>query len=86
MSSDKLSSIQEPIFNLDLDIQRDNESKITSVELDKQDLMKMITTLEAANKVRASILQDCVSPLRNEFLSTNVAEIQLLTNHLCKHC
>ncbi|XP_064638067.1 COMM domain-containing protein 8-like [Lineus longissimus] len=50
MSSDKLSSIQEPILNLDLDIQRDSDTKITSVELDKQDLVKMISTLEAANK------------------------------------
>lgn len=51
LSSDKISSIQEPILSLDLDVQ-DNQSKQThSIELDQQELKKLITSLEGANKV-----------------------------------
>lgn len=56
MSSDKLSSVHEPLMCLDLDIERQNSSHKVSVEMNKEDLQKMINSLEAANKVSATFL------------------------------
>ena len=51
MSSDKLSSVQEPLVNLDLGLSRDKDSQNVSLELSKDDLEKLIASLEQANKV-----------------------------------
>ncbi|XP_033742296.1 COMM domain-containing protein 8-like isoform X1 [Pecten maximus] len=51
MSSDKISSVQEPVVSLDLDIGLGQDSKIHSIELDKDELGKLISSLEGANKV-----------------------------------
>ena len=51
MSSDKLSSIHEPLMCLDLDIGDQQSGSKVSVEMNKTDLHKLITSLEAANKV-----------------------------------
>ncbi|KAI0218673.1 COMM domain-containing protein 8 [Lamellibrachia satsuma] len=52
VSSDKLASVQEPLLSVDLDIDAagEDETKFASVEMNKADLQKMITSLEAANK------------------------------------
>ena len=51
MSSDKLSSVQEPVLSLDMDVQTNTDRQAVSVELGREDLKKLITSLEAANKV-----------------------------------
>ena len=51
MSSDKLSTIQEPLVSLDLDMNTVKGKKMVSVEMNKEDLKKMITSLEAASRV-----------------------------------
>ena len=51
MSSDKLSSVQESVLSLDMDVQTNTDRHTVSVELGREDLKKLITSLEAANKV-----------------------------------
>ena len=51
MSSDKLGSIQEPILSLDLDIVEGAQKRRENMELSREELEKLITSLEAANKV-----------------------------------
>ena len=51
MSSDKLGSIQQPILSLDLDIAEGMQKKRENIELSREELEKLITSLEAANKV-----------------------------------
>ena len=56
MSSDKLGSIQQPILSLDLDITEGTQKKRENMELSREELEKLITSLEAANKVRESLV------------------------------
>ena len=51
MSSDKLSSLQEPVLSLDMDVQSNTDKHSVSVELGREDLKKLIASLDAANKV-----------------------------------
>uniref|UniRef100_A0A8C5MNB6 COMM domain containing 8 n=1 Tax=Leptobrachium leishanense TaxID=445787 RepID=A0A8C5MNB6_9ANUR len=51
LSSDKLSTLQMPLVNLDLDIAEDGVVKPVSIELNKEELQNLINSLEAANKV-----------------------------------
>lgn len=50
MASDKLSSIQEPLLNLDLDVQNEVSTEIHSLELTREDLKNLISSLEGANR------------------------------------
>lgn len=56
MASDKLSSIQEPLLNLDLDVQNEVSTEIHSLELTREDLKNLISNLEGANRVRHVIV------------------------------
>lgn len=56
MASDKLSSIQEPLLNLDLDVQNEVSTEIHSLELTREDLKNLISSLEGANRVRHVIV------------------------------
>lgn len=51
MSSDKISSVQEPVLALDMEVQTTDGRKTVSVELNKQQLNNLISSLEGANKV-----------------------------------
>jgi hypothetical protein len=51
MSSDKISSVQEPVLALDMEVQTTDGRKTVSVELNKEQLSNMINSLEGANKV-----------------------------------
>ena len=51
MSSDKLGSIQQPVVSVDLDLCEGGETRRENVELSKDELEQLITSLEAANKV-----------------------------------
>jgi hypothetical protein len=51
MSSDKLSSIQQPVVSMDFDLCEGAETRRENVELSKDELEKLISSLEAANKV-----------------------------------
>ncbi|XP_060592235.1 COMM domain-containing protein 8-like [Ruditapes philippinarum] len=50
MSSDKISSVQEPVLALDMEVQTTDGRKTVSVELNKEQLSNMINSLEGANK------------------------------------
>jgi hypothetical protein len=51
MATDKLANMREPVLSLDLDIKEKTGMKQVSVELSKDELKELITSLEAANKV-----------------------------------
>ncbi|PVD34892.1 hypothetical protein C0Q70_06173 [Pomacea canaliculata] len=52
MSSDKLSSVNEPLLNVDLNLQDGTGSfEQVAVELDQADLKKFLASLEACSKV-----------------------------------
>jgi len=51
MSSDKLASIKEPVVALDFDVVESGKDRTVSVELKKEELDSLISSLEAANKV-----------------------------------
>ncbi|KAI5108207.1 COMM domain-containing protein 8 [Silurus meridionalis] len=50
LSSDKLSSLNTPLLNLSLDLTEDGIQKAVNIEMNKEELNTLITTLEAANK------------------------------------
>ena len=50
LSSDKLGSVQQPLLSLDLEIREDGGRTRESVELSKEELGKLIASLEAANR------------------------------------
>ncbi len=52
MSSDKLGFIQQPVLSLDFDLRENGGRRTESVELSREELEQLITSLEAANKVR----------------------------------
>ncbi|XP_074678547.1 COMM domain-containing protein 8 isoform X1 [Strix aluco] len=54
LSSDKISMLQMPLLNLDLDVREDGEIKPISIEMNKEELQNLINALEAANKVAFS--------------------------------
>ncbi|XP_060634466.2 COMM domain-containing protein 8 [Anolis sagrei] len=51
LSSDKLSMLQMPLLNLDLDMRENDDIKLCSLEMNKEELQNLINALEAANKV-----------------------------------
>ncbi|KAM4808947.1 COMM domain-containing protein 8 [Rhinophrynus dorsalis] len=51
LSSDKLSTLQMPLVNLDLDISENGSVTPVSIEMNKEELQNLINSLEAANKV-----------------------------------
>ncbi|XP_033890665.1 COMM domain-containing protein 8-like isoform X1 [Acipenser ruthenus] len=51
LSSDKISSLQTPLLNLDLDVKENGTLKPVSIEMNREELHSLINTLEAANKV-----------------------------------
>ena len=51
MSSDKLGSIQQPVVSVDFDLSESGKNRTESVELSKEELEQLISSLEAANKV-----------------------------------
>lgn len=53
MSSDKLGTVQQPVVCVDFDLCEGGETRKENVELSKDELEKLISSLEAANKVPA---------------------------------
>ncbi|KAG7334211.1 hypothetical protein KOW79_002618 [Hemibagrus wyckioides] len=51
LSSDKLSSLNTPLLNLCLDLTENGIQRAVTIEMNKEELNTLITTLEAANKV-----------------------------------
>ena len=51
LSSDKIASVHEPLVTMDFDILKGDKNKIVSLEMDRQELSKLILSLETANKV-----------------------------------
>ncbi|XP_072854117.2 COMM domain-containing protein 8 isoform X1 [Pogona vitticeps] len=51
LSSDKLSMLQMPLLNLDLDLAENGDVKLFSIEMNKEELQNLISALEAANKI-----------------------------------
>ncbi|XP_040822049.1 COMM domain-containing protein 8 isoform X2 [Ochotona curzoniae] len=51
LSSDKIATLQMPLLNLHLDVKENGEVKPYTIEMSKEELQNLITSLEAANKV-----------------------------------
>lgn len=51
LSSDKIATLQMPLLNLHLDVKEDGKVKPYTVEMSKEELQSLISSLEAANKV-----------------------------------
>ncbi|XP_055719411.1 COMM domain-containing protein 8-like isoform X2 [Salvelinus fontinalis] len=51
LSSDKISSLHTPLLNLHLDVKENGALKPLSVEMNREELQTLISSLEAANKV-----------------------------------
>jgi len=51
LSSDKISFLQTPLLNLNLDVQENGIVKPVSIEMNREELQTLISSLEAANKV-----------------------------------
>ena len=51
VSSDRLSSVWQPLTTLDLSLSESSDKKHVQVELDQTELKKLITSLEAADRV-----------------------------------
>ena len=51
MSSDKMGDIQRPVLNVDLDLLENGQRRTESIELSQHELERLISSLEAANKV-----------------------------------
>nr|XP_015200654.1 PREDICTED: COMM domain-containing protein 8 [Lepisosteus oculatus] len=51
LSSDKISSLQIPLLNLDLDTKENGVLKPLSIEMNREELQNLINSLESANKV-----------------------------------
>ena len=51
ISSDKLASVKEPTVTLDFDVNESGKDRNVSVELSKEELDNLISSLDAANKV-----------------------------------
>ena len=56
LPSDKIAILQMPLLNIHLDVKENGEVKPYSVEMSKEELQKLINSLEAANKVCVLIL------------------------------
>lgn len=56
LSSDKISMLQMPLLNLDLDVRENGEIKPISIEMNKEELQNLINALEAANKVAFTVI------------------------------
>ena len=56
MSSDKLGSIQQPVVSVDFDLCEEGETQRESMELSKDELEQLISSLEAANKVQCWLI------------------------------
>uniref|UniRef100_A0A8C6GR12 COMM domain containing 8 n=1 Tax=Mus spicilegus TaxID=10103 RepID=A0A8C6GR12_MUSSI len=55
LSSDKIATLQMPLLNLHLDVKEDDKVKPYTVEMSKEELQSLISSLEAANKVCACL-------------------------------
>lgn len=51
VSSDRLSSVWQPLTLLDLNLSKRGDKKHVQVELDQAELKKLVTSLEAADRV-----------------------------------
>lgn len=54
LSSDKLSALNAPLVNLSLDLKDNGTQRSTNIEMNKEELQRLISALEAANKVLQS--------------------------------
>lgn len=51
LSNDRLSSIWQPLTQLDLSLSENGNKKLAQVELDETELKKLVTSLEAADRI-----------------------------------
>ena len=56
MSSDKLGSIQHPVLDLDLDISESGHKRKEHLELSREELEALLSSLDAAGKVHVAML------------------------------
>jgi len=55
IASDKLAALEQPLVAVDLDLQSPDTGHMVSIEMNKDELKKFISSLEAANKVMMTL-------------------------------
>lgn len=56
LSSDKISSLHTPLLGLSLDVREDGALRSVTMEMNREELNTLISSLEAANKVDTHLL------------------------------
>ena len=51
LASDKLGSVLEPLLSLNFELNEGGERKVENLELSVDELAKLVSSMEAANKV-----------------------------------
>jgi len=51
LSSDRMANVWQPLLNIDLDLETQGENKSVQLELDQEELEKLVTALESAERV-----------------------------------
>lgn len=59
LSSDKISSLNTPLLSLSLDVRENGALRPVAVEMNKEELSALISSLEAANKVNSLKTAHC---------------------------
>lgn len=65
MSNDRMANVWQPLLNIEFDLETQGERRFVQLELDRDELNKLITALESADRVSPFIvffvvlLSDC---------------------------
>jgi COMM domain len=51
LSSDRMANVWQPLLNLEFDVDTRGEKRFVHVELDSDELKKLVTSLESADRV-----------------------------------
>uniref|UniRef100_A0A3B3RQN9 COMM domain containing 8 n=1 Tax=Paramormyrops kingsleyae TaxID=1676925 RepID=A0A3B3RQN9_9TELE len=57
LSSDKISTLQTPLLNLSLDIREGGAVRPVSIEMNREELQSLVSSLEGANKVWCTVME-----------------------------
>lgn len=72
LSSDKISSLHTPLLSLNLDVRENGALQSVTVEMNKEELSTLISSLETANKVHTHTTLTKILIILNILYITNV--------------
>ncbi len=68
LSSDKISSLNTPLLGLSLDVKENQALRSVTMEMNREELNTLISSLEAANKVNTHLSPVCLCVYGNVLL------------------